>query len=274
MSLYSHTVLAVHANVWLCGDREAVQSDFVARHPAFRHHRMIDFEPGLTFQEWLHRLDDLGMERVWLHRPARSAQRALPEHVAIAFAGGTKIGLLCTGSAPTELWTSRLQRIPVDPQTEAGEHPPKAGGNRSTWQRAFTRHTASEAVPQIIELEEATDALATALTQIKAFASAQHLERWRLTFAEAIARLEGRDERGIDRHRDAFPADALSPDAIRLLRAAERAWVFGGMGSWNDVGFPDKERWQRHEAVTAALYDGITAAHLAVTNGGEPAARS
>jgi hypothetical protein len=30
---------------------------------------------------------------------------------------------------------------------------------------------------------------------------------------------------------------SLPPEAVPLMKAAMNAWVFGGMGSWNNMGF-------------------------------------
>jgi hypothetical protein len=47
---------------------------------------------------------------------------------------------------------------------------------------------------------------------------------------------------------------------------ASQAWVFGGMGSWNDLGFPDAADNDRYRAVTAGLYDAVLGAIAAAAN--------
>ena len=44
-------------------------------------------------------------------------------------------------------------------------------------------------------------------------------------------------------HSDLAPSSDLPLEARQLLGAAQLAWVFGGMGSWNDLGFegPDQQ---------------------------------
>jgi hypothetical protein len=39
-----------------------------------------------------------------------------------------------------------------------------------------------------------------------------------------------------------------------MLKAAMSAWVFGGMGSWNDMGFPG-ETQKEYEQVSDKLFD-------------------
>ena len=38
-------------------------------------------------------------------------------------------------------------------------------------------------------------------------------------------------------HKDLAPDGCLPPLAVCLLDACQTAWVFGGMGSWNDMMF-------------------------------------
>jgi hypothetical protein len=38
-------------------------------------------------------------------------------------------------------------------------------------------------------------------------------------------------------HQDIVPVDLLSLGELQIFASACKAWVFGGMGSWNDVGF-------------------------------------
>lgn len=57
----------------------------------------------------------------------------------------------------------------------------------------------------------------------------------------------------------------LSEDARRLLAAAQTAWVFGGMGSWNDTG-PDNALMPEYERTSEALFQAITRAMPAIAN--------
>jgi hypothetical protein len=65
---------------------------------------------------------------------------------------------------------------------------------------------------------------------------------------------------------DALPEVAYSPQSRRLLTIAARAWVFGGMGSWNDLSFEDRDAQGRYEKVSEDLYRSVLAALVAATN--------
>ncbi|MCC6412891.1 MAG: hypothetical protein IT270_14600 [Saprospiraceae bacterium] len=61
-----------------------------------------------------------------------------------------------------------------------------------------------------------------------------------------------------------------SHTALQLLYAADSAWVFGGMGSWNDQSFEDKEVNGRYERLSALLYNAINGAIMAAVNNDQP----
>jgi len=57
----------------------------------------------------------------------------------------------------------------------------------------------------------------------------------------------------------------LSPDATRLLQAAGRAWVFGAMGSWNDLT-PEAALKPSYERSSKVLFGALQRAVLVVAN--------
>lgn len=57
----------------------------------------------------------------------------------------------------------------------------------------------------------------------------------------------------------------LTAEATRLLLAASEAWVFGGMGSWNDVG-TDETHAARYAETSETLFRSLQRAVIAVAN--------
>ena len=55
-----------------------------------------------------------------------------------------------------------------------------------------------------------------------------------------------------------------------MLKAAMSAWVFGGMGSWNDMGFEDAVTQSKYESVSESLFNVINEAIEASTNSAMP----
>lgn len=57
----------------------------------------------------------------------------------------------------------------------------------------------------------------------------------------------------------------MKPEAQRLLKAAGRAWVFGAMGSWNDVSV-DAAMKPRYESASKTLFEAASRAVLVSAN--------
>lgn len=104
--------------------------------------------------------------------------------------------------------------------------------------------------------------LRDALVTIEAVARAMPDAPFAQTFADARATLDGQDL--------PYPLSFLDftfvgPDARRLLNATGKAWVFGAMGSWNDMAPPAALK-ERYEASSKALFAALQRAVLAVAN--------
>jgi hypothetical protein len=107
--------------------------------------------------------------------------------------------------------------------------------------------------------------LAAALVDITRFAEAQQLENFAKSFRHATERLAGTaplDRGWFDKLDD---KDGLDLDARQLLGAAEAAWVFGAMGSWNDLSFKG-EAGKTYDALSNRLFALVNEATAAATN--------
>lgn len=67
-----------------------------------------------------------------------------------------------------------------------------------------------------------------------------------------------------------FPGEVMGAEQLRLLQAADKAWVFGGMGSWNDLGYESDERQLKYEAVSNQLYQAVNVAITEATCSASP----
>ncbi len=65
---------------------------------------------------------------------------------------------------------------------------------------------------------------------------------------------------------DILPEEGYSLGARRLLASAMQSWVFGGMGSFNDLGYQDGETNDEYERIADSLYDSVSTAILAAVN--------
>jgi len=99
-----------------------------------------------------------------------------------------------------------------------------------------------------------------ALNQIYAFAEKQkYCEPFVGAFTRVLNWLRGNATDPVY-HQDLFPPDMLSPEAVNLLNACQAAWVFGGMGTWNDMGFDNEADQAVYDAVSSYLYNSLTEA--------------
>ena len=78
-----------------------------------------------------------------------------------------------------------------------------------------------------------------------------------------------------DRALDAETTPAYMPDMVaprfpesarHLVAMASHAWVFGGMGSWNDVSFSDGAVSAEHAEISRLLFAALTTSVVAAVN--------
>lgn len=65
---------------------------------------------------------------------------------------------------------------------------------------------------------------------------------------------------------DSLPDTGFGLEARQLMASATRAYVFGGMGSWNDLGWEDAARNAEYNRVSGALYAAVKSAIGAASN--------
>jgi hypothetical protein len=102
-------------------------------------------------------------------------------------------------------------------------------------------------------LAAAASSLASALTDCAAYAVREKLDPWDGIFANALAVLNDGSESALDEVFARFYPD----DRARLLTAVSIADVFGGMGSWNDLGLDGDPEYAR---VSENLFRALQAA--------------
>jgi hypothetical protein len=79
--------------------------------------------------------------------------------------------------------------------------------------------------------------LEAVLSKLENFATQQNLAAFAGSFRKAIDCFGAESPLATVHHFDIAPSTRISPESKRLLAVAQAAWVFGGMGSWNDLGF-------------------------------------
>lgn len=109
----------------------------------------------------------------------------------------------------------------------------------------------------------------THLRATRAFSRREKCDPFTERFDQAIDTLSGSTGTLHGCHRDLSPAGFLEPEAVRLLDAAQSSYVFGAMGSWNDLGFEGDAR-KEYERLSDALFDTVNDVIVTATNTSYP----
>jgi hypothetical protein len=260
--------LACHANAAVRGRRVQgfLQANSTCRYcdevSFFEFRKSSGAEPNevavaTTPDEWFEHLCRTRVVGVRLSHRAQ-ARGPFPDRMTAGLAGGGGEWILATRTAASaDFWMSRWAFSRRDA--------PEQGA----WRVQYGLVASSpEAPPRTPERDQVVGAFRSALVDILDFSQTHECGSFPETFARALAALDGRGERVGYHHRDLCPAGILEPIHQVLLDAAQDAWVFGAMGSWNDLSF-EGDAGRRYEAVSEALFLAVTAAICFAANGSD-----
>jgi hypothetical protein len=194
--------------------------------------------------QWFRYLVETGATGVRLSQSPQS-EDSMPDRVLAGFAGGggvwTMDALYPSGKAV--LWIANWD---VWNQNAS---------NNKIW-RVTYRRVAEKEISSFSEpdLSKVSERLLAALTKIRAFSDDHHCGGFTQCFDEGIESLTTSKRSGY--HKDLAPDNSIPPIAVAILDACQSAWVFGGMGSWNDMGFDGDDELE-YERVSEQLFDAI-----------------
>jgi len=198
--------------------------------------------------DWLRSLKPTRTIQVWLtYKP--SGQQPAPDHQLAAFVGGGgEWQLVVSRKESAEVWISRW---------EVSHHDaPDALVWRVTY-GCVAKLPSPPLIPQP-HLELAASRLLASLHGAHEFATAHKLTFWADWFQRAIDCLDSSKPAVFPDYEEFVCRDWYPEIAQRLLAAAYNSWVFGGMGSWNDMGFESDGENARYSTVSKELYSAIT----------------
>jgi hypothetical protein len=115
-----------------------------------------------------------------------------------------------------------------------------------------------------ISIETAKTELAASLNKITAFANDHKVEEWAKVFEKATKTLN--DSKPVFPYGDAIINGQYPLQKMQLLCAAAEAYVFGGMGSWNDISYSSDKEEKTNAELSADLYDKVNNAILTAIN--------
>jgi hypothetical protein len=209
--------------------------------------RVKEIRAARTPNDWFTLLKDNNSVRLWLgYSP--SSNPHFPDHklAGLVGGGGTRY-IASTFPKHADYWLGRWE--------VADQNAP----DRRIWNVTYGRVAEKEKLPllQANGLSSYKDKLENILKQIEAFALKHSLHSWAESFHEGLEVLTSDDPISLIYHKDLLPPEGYSLDAKRLIAACSQAWVFGGMGSWNDPGFEDTVEHQEYERLSQELYETI-----------------
>jgi len=119
--------------------------------------------------------------------------------------------------------------------------------------------------PSATDLKGLSERFSSVLVDTEGFAKKHGHDNFAKCFARALECLSSNDPFSLVYHKDLAPAGLLRLDAMRLLACCQAAWVFGGMGSWNDICFEGDEN-REYERLSDALFNLINEAICEAAN--------
>lgn len=128
--------------------------------------------------------------------------------------------------------------------------------------------TAKKQITHNLQIEPAIvkEKLRKTLNDIADFAFKHDLGSWGEQFEHAQSALDENNPTTNQYHKDMIPPENYSLTARQVLSAAGAAWVFGGMGSWNDLSFESKEDNKLYDKLSEQLYSNVVEAFIASVN--------
>ena len=178
-----------------------------------------------------------------------------PDRTSVAFVGGG-------GRWTMELVKSNGKSEHWVPSWELGD---RDSPSKRSWRVNYIlRKEIDTAHRTAHSIDEARTDFRGALLAILDFSQRHTTETFTQFFSNA---LEALDDHSVDGkyHNDLTLPNQLSVEAESLLKAAVCAWVFGGMGSWNDVYFPIPAQ-EEYDMVTDRLFNTINNSIQIATN--------
>ena len=256
--------LAAHAKASRVDARAGGDAQYWKHHSTFKYVKSVNFgvrrrrlfrtafetvatEPS----EWIARFPDVSADTVNL--VAIPSSGTLAPHIAAAFAGAADHGIWVVGR---DLWVGAWAPTHRDDP------------DQRIWSVTYTSVEPTVLTSTGWDLGDAREELAVALREVGDFAGSDSaLSSWYPTFQEAERDLDRGDARA-PYHPDILPERGYQLRARQLLSGAVRSWVFGGMGSWNDVWVANPDARARYARVTQRLYAAVTGALAAAVNRG------
>ena len=212
-------------------------------------------EIAKTPNEWFSFIKSNGAKGVRLSRTPQN-DPIISDRMSAGFVdgGGTWLIEVLLPMDRSEFWIARWEVWNQD------------APNQLIWR--VTYGCVSKGVTSVIKLPDMQDIesrLTQALREIYSFSIKHNCDGFTQWFTDALDTLDSKGKNLHGYHKDWAPDGFLSSQAKMILDACQKSWVFGGMGSWNDMGF-DGDDQVENERVSGQLFQVINEAITAAAN--------
>lgn len=251
--------LVAYGNDWLEGDRSRPTD--VASGTTFQFVNDVRFELSTGWLKkrlltadspgaWLQGCAERGVTALWLD-PHPTPAGQLPAHIAAAFANGSRCSIVAVGPG-SERWV-------------AGWSVGRVGApDNRIWDVLYVGSSDRNGRIVIPDLDTAREQLERQVSAARDLATRFGWTDWAGWFVEALAAGKSNEPR-TRLHDDAMPASAELANR-QLFALASGSYVFGGMGSWNDLGAPDPHGEADYQRISTDLYSAVLEAVAAAVS--------
>jgi len=206
--------------------------------------------------EWFDFLKQDGCQQLKAYYESSKANGInMPDHMLAGFVGGGGTWLIeAIYSSYSDFWVNRWK---VTKQNDP---------NRKIWSVSYGRSQVQQPIINLCpDVQETKEMLTSSLTEIQSFATKRKLDNWAAIFQNALRILDSLESAPAFNHDLIYKFNYTLP-ALQLIYSANAAYVFGGMGSWNDLGFATTEENKEYNKLSALLYDSINQAFVSGIN--------
>lgn len=217
--------------------------------------KLIEIAYAENPQDWFKKIKS---EEVYALRLiyGSSGNNDISDRMTVGFIGGGGRWLIETIS-PTgsDYWEARWEVGNKD-------HPDKL-----IWQVTYGRIAAKQKSIEVRtrSASQVKKDLSITLKTIGTFARNHDLDGFANSFDKGYAALYAENPYNDVYHKDISPMNFLILEANQLLAASQASWVFGGMGSWNDMGFDGADQ-KEYEKLSDDLYNLLNESYLVAVN--------
>jgi hypothetical protein len=257
--------IAAHGNEYLRG---RLKDDYFPNSSTFKFCKFVKFvdlqSSGTKWHErdfakdpndWFKKLKETGVLQFRV-RYISTNNEAISDRMSVGFVGG--------GGR----WLIEAVKLGESDFWEAGwEVGDRDDPEQNIWHVKYgrilrNRNQPEQPLPPAIEVKEQ---LKEILQNISEFAHKNNCGNFGECFDRGLKALE-EPPVSSDKEYTIFPVGYAEPVFHQILSASQRAWVFGGMGSWNDMGFNDSAIHKEYEELSDKLFNLINLSLIVASN--------